>query len=93
MSEIYELRPGMSTPPRLPRDALHHVADVHGEHGHRRHDPGEKTDLAAQHPQSVEQLLARLETLEGEAAPPKGLNPRRPKGFQVPRVWGERSGP
>lgn len=50
-------------------------------------DVSEKTNLAAQHPDKVAELKARLAGLAAEALPPKGGN--MPKGFVTPKVWGE----
>ena len=51
-------------------------------------DPSEKTNLAAQEPERVRELRARLESYAKEAIPPKAA----PKGkdFQSPKVWGEK---
>lgn len=50
-------------------------------------DPYEKTNLAAQNPQRLQELRARLDRFAQEAAPPK-LAPKAP-GFTSPKVWGE----
>lgn len=50
-------------------------------------DPGERTNLAAQHPDTVAELKARLQQLAAEALPPKSQ--AKPAGFVVPKVWGE----
>jgi arylsulfatase A-like enzyme len=50
-------------------------------------DPYEKTNLAAEQPEKVHELKARLAAYAAEAAPPKS-GPQAP-GFQVPKVWGE----
>jgi arylsulfatase A-like enzyme len=50
-------------------------------------DPYEKANLAAQEPDRVRELRARLEAYARQAAPPKAAP--RPKGFQSPKVWGE----
>ena len=50
-------------------------------------DVSEKTNLAAQHPDKVAELKARLDALAAQALPPKGGN--MPKGFVTPKVWGE----
>jgi arylsulfatase A-like enzyme len=50
-------------------------------------DIGEKTNLAAEHPEKVKELRQRYEKLAAEAVPPKS----RPKAadFQSPKVWGD----
>lgn len=50
-------------------------------------DPSEKTNLAAQQPEKVAELKARLEELAAQAVPPKSKP--MPKGFVVPKVWGQ----
>jgi arylsulfatase A-like enzyme len=50
-------------------------------------DPSEKTNLAAQEPDRVRELRARLDAYARQAVPPKAA-PKR-KGFQSPKVWGE----
>ena len=50
-------------------------------------DPSEKTNLAAQHPERVRELRARLDAYAKEAVPPKSA-PKK-KDFQSPKVWGE----
>jgi arylsulfatase A-like enzyme len=50
-------------------------------------DPNEKNNLAAQHPEKVGELRARLEGYANEAMPPKSA-PIAP-GFKSPRVWGQ----
>ncbi|MGV3723573.1 MAG: arylsulfatase B [Actinomycetota bacterium] len=53
-------------------------------------DPGEMTDLAAREPDTVKQLLARLNHYAAEAAPSKndgGDTP--PAGYKTPAVYGE----
>ena len=50
-------------------------------------DPGEKHNLAAENPDKVAELKARLAALAAQALPPKGGN--MPKGFVTPKVWGE----
>ena len=50
-------------------------------------DPYEKTNLAAQNPEKVQQLRARLEAYRAAAVPPKAGN--QPANFKPPRVWGE----
>lgn len=50
-------------------------------------DPSERTNLAAQQPDRVRELRARLDSYARQAVPPKSA----PKGkkFQSPKVWGE----
>jgi arylsulfatase A-like enzyme len=50
-------------------------------------DPYERTNLAAVHPERVNQLLSRYRQLAGQAVPPKA-GPR-PPGFKAPAVWGQ----
>ena len=52
-----------------------------------REDRSEKTNLAEKNPGKVKELKARYDVLAAEAVPPK--NSPKPKGFQVPKVWGE----
>lgn len=52
-------------------------------------DPGERRNLAEEHPGKVQELRARYEALASQAVPPK-LAPRDPK-FVTPKVWGEQS--
>jgi arylsulfatase A-like enzyme len=53
-----------------------------------RDDPHEKTNLASKHPDRATDLRARLEEYSKQAVPPKARP--RPKGFVVPKVWGEK---
>ena len=50
-------------------------------------DLSEKTNLAAEHPEKVKELRARLEAFAKQAVPPKSA----PKAadFKTPKVWGE----
>jgi arylsulfatase A-like enzyme len=50
-------------------------------------DPYEKTNLAEQHPEKVQELRARLAVYNRAAVPPKSA----PKAadFQSPKIWGE----
>ena len=50
-------------------------------------DPSESKNLAAQEPERVRELRARLENYARQAVPPKAT----PKGpdFKSPKVWGE----
>lgn len=50
-------------------------------------DRAEKNNLADSNPEKVKELRARYDVLAAEAVPPK--NEPKPKGFQVPKVWGE----
>ena len=50
-------------------------------------DPSEKTNLAAQEPERVRELRARLEGYGRQAVAPKAAP--KAKGFQAPKVWGE----
>jgi arylsulfatase A-like enzyme len=52
-----------------------------------RNDPHETTNLAAKHPEKVEELRQRLAKFAAEAVPPKATP--EPKSFEVPAVWGE----
>jgi arylsulfatase A-like enzyme len=54
-----------------------------------RDDPHEKTNLASKHPDRATDLRARLEEYSKQAVPPKARP--RPKGFVVPKVWGEKN--
>jgi len=53
-----------------------------------REDPGEKTDVASQHPNVVKQLLAKLKTFRARRSA-KGLPPYSEgrKGFTPPKEW------
>ena len=53
-----------------------------------REDPHEKTNLAGKHPDRVKDLRARLEEYAKQSVSPKARP--RPKGFVVPKVWGEK---
>ncbi|MEI6464126.1 MAG: arylsulfatase [Verrucomicrobiota bacterium] len=53
-----------------------------------RTDPYEKSNVAAQHPEVVQDLRARL-TVYTQAAVPSKQAPA-PAGFKVPAVWGEK---
>jgi hypothetical protein len=50
-------------------------------------DPYEKTNVASQHPEKVQELRARLDAYAKAALPPKSA----PKAadFQTPAVWGQ----
>jgi arylsulfatase A-like enzyme len=50
-------------------------------------DPYEKTNLAAEQPQKVKELRARLDAYARTAVPPKAED--APAGFKSPKVWGE----
>ena len=50
-------------------------------------DPYEQNNLAAQNPERVRQLRARLEAYQAAAVPPKAEN--QPANHQPPRVWGQ----
>jgi arylsulfatase A-like enzyme len=50
-------------------------------------DLEEKQNLAAEHPQQVERLLARLANYQQQAVPPR--NEPLADNFKVPAVWGE----
>jgi arylsulfatase A-like enzyme len=50
-------------------------------------DPSEKTNLAAQQPERLRELRARLEAYARQAVPPKAAP--KAKDFRVPAVWGE----
>lgn len=52
-----------------------------------RSDPRESRNLAAEHPERVRSLRARLTEFAKQAATPR-VSPR-PEGFKVPAVWGE----
>ena len=49
-------------------------------------DPGEKNDVAAQHPDKVKELRAAYDKLAAQAVPPK-VKPK-PADFKAPAVWG-----
>lgn len=51
-------------------------------------DPNEANNLASLHPEKTKALLERLNVYAKEAAPAKGGNGKKPKGFVVPEVWG-----
>jgi arylsulfatase A-like enzyme len=53
-------------------------------------DPYEETNLAAQEPAKVKELLARLAKFAEEAVPPKAEP--QPESYQAPKVWGEAGG-
>ena len=50
-------------------------------------DPYEQNNLAAQNPELVRQLRARLEAYRAAAVPPKAEN--QPANHKAPRVWGQ----
>lgn len=50
-------------------------------------DPYEKTNLAAQNPEKVKELEARLDAYTRATVPSKQAPP--PPGFKSPKVWGE----
>ena len=50
-------------------------------------DPGEKHDVAAEHPEKVKQLRAAYDQLAAQAVPPKAE--AKPAAFKAPAVWGE----
>ncbi|MDB6170790.1 MAG: atsA 10 [Chthoniobacteraceae bacterium] len=50
-------------------------------------DLSEKQNLAAEHPEKVQELRARYEVYARQAVPPKA-RPKSP-GFQTPKVWGQ----
>jgi arylsulfatase A-like enzyme len=50
-------------------------------------DPYEQNNLAAQNPEKVRQLRARLEAYRAAAVPPKAEN--QPANHKAPRVWGQ----
>jgi arylsulfatase A-like enzyme len=54
-----------------------------------RNDPYEKTNLAGKHPDRVKELRARLDEYAKQAVAPKARP--RPKGYVVPKVWGEKN--
>lgn len=54
---------------------------------HLTEDPYEQNNLAAQNPERVRQLRARLEAYQAAAVPPKAEN--QPANHQPPRVWGQ----
>jgi arylsulfatase A-like enzyme len=51
-------------------------------------DPYEKTNLAGKEPKRVEELQKRLAAYAKEAVAPKSKP--KPKGFESPKVWGEK---
>lgn len=53
-----------------------------------KNDPSEKTNLASDKPETVKELQLVLDRFAKQAVPPK-VKPK-PKGFQSPRVWGEK---
>ena len=65
---------------QAPRNELYNIAE----------DPFEKTNLAAEHPAKVRQLLVRLERYDREATPAKGAyDAVKPPNWKPPEVWGE----
>jgi hypothetical protein len=50
-------------------------------------DPFEQRNLAAEHPEKVSALRARLDAYARQAVPPKAAP--RPADFVSPKVWGE----
>jgi arylsulfatase A-like enzyme len=50
-------------------------------------DPYEKNNLAAQNPEVVQQLRAKIEAYQKAAVPPKAEN--QPANYKAPKVWGE----
>jgi arylsulfatase A-like enzyme len=50
-------------------------------------DPGEKNDVAKEHPDKVKQLRAAYDRLAAQAVPPK--NQPKSQDFKTPAVWGE----
>ncbi len=55
-------------------------------------DPYEKNNLAEAEPKRAREMLTRLMDYAHQAEPPKGGQGAPPKGFKVPKVWGERNG-
>lgn len=53
-----------------------------------RDDPSEQTNLAASHPEKVDELQAILDEFAAEAIPPKGSQ-TPPPDYAAPAVWGE----
>lgn len=51
-------------------------------------DPGEKNNVAAQHPEVAQRLRERLDGFTREAVPPKAED-QPPTNFKAPSVWGE----
>lgn len=51
-------------------------------------DPAEQTNLAAKHPEKVKELRARYDAIAKQQVAPKAAP--KAKGFQVPKVWGEK---
>jgi arylsulfatase A-like enzyme len=68
-----------TAPPKQQSWELFNIAD----------DPSEKHDLQDEHPQVFGKLKAKLAELAKTAAPPNIPPNRPPKGFEVPKVWGE----
>lgn len=52
-------------------------------------DPSEKSNLADKHQAKVKLLEEKLAMFAKQAVPPK--NRAKPKGFVVPKIWGEKS--
>jgi arylsulfatase A-like enzyme len=50
-------------------------------------DPSESNNVAAQHPERVGALRARLDAYARQAVPPKSAP--KAKDFQAPKIWGE----
>ena len=52
-------------------------------------DPAEENNLKVDHPEVFRELKAKLAELADAAMPPNIPPNRVPRGFKVPRVWGE----
>lgn len=70
-----------------PKSTTKQHADDNVELFDLKKDPYEKTNLAAQNPEKVQQLRERLEAYRAAAVPPKADN--QPPTFKPPRVWGQ----
>ena len=51
-------------------------------------DPSEKNNVAAKHPDKVKELRVRYDTFAKQQVAPKAAP--KAKGFQSPKVWGEK---
>jgi arylsulfatase A-like enzyme len=71
----------------VPKGGAKKEADSSVELFNLTEDPYEQNNLAAQNPEKVRQLRARLEAYRAAAVPPKAEN--QPANHKAPRVWGQ----
>jgi arylsulfatase A-like enzyme len=69
------------------KEASEKAADSGVELFNLAEDPYEQNNLAAQSPEIVQQLRARLDAYRAAAVPPKAEN--QPANYKAPRVWGQ----